>query len=69
MAQSNRISIPADLIPHLKAEAESLLLTDNLTDAVNWVLRKYFRDKANAASPKGNGKAQNPGEFDDLFTK
>lgn len=68
MAQSNRVSIPADLIPYLKAEAESLLLTDNLTDTVNWVLRKYFRDKASAASPNASSKAQSLGNYDDLFT-
>jgi hypothetical protein len=69
MAQNNRVSIPPDLIPHLKAEAESLLLTDNLTDAVNWVLRKYFRDKAaNAASPNASSKAQSLGSYDDLFS-
>lgn len=69
MAESNRVSIPKDLIEPLKAEAESLLLTDNLTDAVNWVLRKYFRDKSHAASPNQSGKSQSLGEFDDLFTK
>lgn len=70
MALNNRVSIPPDLIPHLKAEAQSLLLTDNLTDAVSWVLRKYFQDKAaNAASPNQSGKSQSLGEFDDLFTK
>lgn len=70
MALNNRVSIPPDLIPHLKREAESLLLTNNLSDAVNWCLRKYFQDKAtNAASPNRNGKAESLGEFDDLFTK
>jgi len=70
MAENNRVSIPKDLIEPLRAEAESLLLTDNLTDVVSWVLRRYFQNKAaNAASPRGNGKAQSLGEFDDLFTK
>lgn len=44
MAESNRISVPKDLIPRIKAEAESLLLTDDLGSAVAWILRKYFKD-------------------------
>lgn len=70
MALNNRVSIPPDLVPHLKREAESLLLTDNLSDAVNWCLRKYFQDKAaNAASPNRNGKAEDLENYDDMFTK
>lgn len=68
MAESNRVSIPKDLIEPLRDEAKSLLLTDNLTDAVNWVLRKYFRDKANAALPNASAKAQSLNNYDDLFT-
>lgn len=70
MAETNRVSIPKELIPHLKAEAESLLLTDDLTAAVSWVLRKYFRDKCNATSPTANpsAKAGDLANFDDLFT-
>jgi len=70
MALNNRVSIPSDLIPHLKREAESLLLTDNLSDAVNWCLRKYFQDKAaNAASPNRKVKSEDLDDFADIFTK
>lgn len=70
MVENNRVSIPKELIPHLKAEAESLLLTDDLTSAVSWVLRKYFRDKSSASSPSANPspKAESLANYDDLFT-
>lgn len=70
MAESNRVSIPRELIPHLKVEAESLLLSDDLTSAVAWVLRKYFRDKFSADSPttNPNPKDESLANYDDLFT-
>lgn len=70
MAESNRVSVPRELIPHLKAEAESLFLSDDLTAAVCWILRKHFRDKSSAASPSvnPNPKAESLANYDDLFT-
>lgn len=41
----NRVCIPKDLLPHVIAEAEKLLLTDDLTKCVEWILRDYFRAK------------------------
>jgi len=70
MALNNRVTIPQDLVPHLKREAESLLLTDNPSDAVNWCLRKYFQKKAaNGGSPSRNPKAEDLENYDDMFTK
>lgn len=70
MAENNRVSIPRELIPHLKVEAESLLLDDDLTSAVAWVLRKYFKDKSSAASPTANPSptGESLANYDDLFT-
>lgn len=70
MAESNRVSVPRELIPHLKAEAQSLFLSDDLTAAVAWVLRKYFRDKFSADLPTTNPipKDESLANYDDLFT-
>lgn len=69
MADSNRVSVPKELIPRLKAEAESLLLTDDLTSAVAWILRKYFKDQS--ASPERvaltSPKPESLTDYDDLF--
>lgn len=71
MAETNRVSISKDLIEPLRDEARNLLLTDDLTATVNWVLRRYFRDRAEAGSSttKQGGKAQSLTNYDDLFAK
>lgn len=68
MAESNRVSIPKELIPYLKAEAESLLLTDDLTAAVAWVLRRYFKERnSNAPAPIAATLAESLTDLDDIF--
>ena len=69
MADSNRVSVPKELIPRLKAEAETLLLSDDLTSAVAWILRKYFKDQANpsAQTTSTSPKLENLTDYDDLF--
>ena len=69
MADSNRVSVPKELIPRLKAEAETLLLTDDLTSAVDWILRKYFKEQANPSAPttSTSQKLESLTDYDDLF--
>ncbi len=69
MADSNRVSVPKELIPHLKAEAESLLLTDDLTSAVAWILRKYFKEQSQVPKPvaKTSSKTETLADYDDVF--
>jgi hypothetical protein len=68
MADNNRISVPKDLIPHIKAEAASLLLTDDLGSAVAWILRKYFKDQSQESSTtKAITKSESLTDYDDLF--
>ncbi len=69
MADSNRVSIPRELVPHIKSEAESLLMTDDLTSAVAWILRKYFRDQSQVPAPTANTspKTESLADYDDLF--
>ncbi|NEU77040.1 hypothetical protein PI95_032220 [Hassallia byssoidea VB512170] len=69
MAESNRISVPKELIPHIKAEAASLLLTDDLGSAVAWILRKYFKDQKQepASTTKAITKTESLTDYDDLF--
>jgi hypothetical protein len=69
MADSNRVSVPKELIPRLRAEAETLLLTDDLTSAVAWILRKYFKDQANPSTPttSASPKIESITDYDDLF--
>ncbi|MGI2907693.1 hypothetical protein [Tolypothrix sp. VBCCA 56010] len=69
MADSNRVSIPKELIPHVKREAQGLLLTDDLSSAVAWILRKYFKDHSQAivSTTSTVTKAEALADYDDLF--
>jgi DNA-binding transcriptional regulator/RsmH inhibitor MraZ len=53
----NRVCIPKDLMPHVIAEAENLLLTDDLTKCVEWILRDYFRSKSNSQAESSTQQA------------
>ncbi|BAY50680.1 hypothetical protein SAMD00079811_83110 (plasmid) [Scytonema sp. HK-05] len=70
----NRVCIPKDLLPHVIAEAEKLLLTDDLTKCVEWILRDYFRNKGNNFDPASptpqqptNKQASIIDDLDDVF--
>ena len=69
MADNNRVSVPKELIPYIKAEAASLLLTDDLSSAVAWILRKYFKDQSQAPTSTANTvtKPESLADYDDLF--
>lgn len=74
MAKDNRVCIPKDLIDPVKAEAEKLLLTDDLTSAVTWILRAYFRDKNSLCCQHkqqppltDQSQADSLSNFEDLF--
>lgn len=69
MADNNRVSIPKELVPHVKAEAQSLLLTDDLSSAVAWILRKYFKDQSQSivSTTSTVTKAETLADYDDLF--
>jgi hypothetical protein len=69
MADNNRVSIPKELVPHVKAEAASLLMTDDLSSAVAWILRKYFKDQSKPSAPtaKLSPKPESLADYDDLF--
>jgi hypothetical protein len=56
------------------AEAEKLLLTDDLTKCVEWILRDYFRNKgdnhtlvATAPQQSANKQASIIDDLDDVF--
>jgi hypothetical protein len=64
----NRVCIPKDLLPHVIAEAEKLLLTDDLTKCVEWILRDYFRSKSDTLTPQQSATRESIiDDLDDVF--